>query len=213
MTLAGGGLVTVGGTGVYVASAAEADGSPVGGGAVAVGLAVGDTNGDGDGDGDSAIAGDEAIWDGDVGTGMSVGGCVDAPVAIRVDSCVEVGLDEERQAAIRVPIAAKPRLTKRRLEIRSNMVAPPSPPSSSFHLGIIYPPISPPHRSAGHLESGSLTPAIGSQQAPTASLSLAPGHAHQSQTQPCDGPTPQDRRRCQCKWPAPHAAGPVPSYR
>ncbi len=152
MVVAGGGVVTVGGTGVYVGSVAEAVGPGVRDDAVAVELAVGVA--DGGGEGDSRVVGDEAVTEGGAGTGVSVGSGVDAPNAIRVDFGVDAGPDEDRHAATRVPIAARPRLTKRRREIRPSTFTPRSRPVCSSRLEFISSPFNPLHRSARHLESG-----------------------------------------------------------
>ena len=200
----------MGGTGVYVGGAAEAVGSGPRGDSVAVTLAVGVA--DGGGEGGSELAGAEAIAEGDAGTGVSVGSSVDALDVIRVDSGVETVPAEGRHAASKVPIAARPRLTKRRREIRSNTLPPRSRPISSSHLEFIYPPISPELRSARHLESGPLTSVPSPQQVPTVGLSPAPGHARQSQTRPCGGPIHRDPRLCQCWLPVPPAAVLAPSY-
>ena len=121
MAVADGGLVIVGGTGVDVGeTVADAIASCVGGGTGVVGLAVADRAGPGEGGSGAAVK--EAVGVGNADTGVSVGNADSEPETIEVDSGVGVGPNEERQAATRVPTAARPRLTNRRREMLPHAV-------------------------------------------------------------------------------------------
>ena len=121
MAVGGGGLVGVGGSGVDVGGiVADAVAPCVGAGTGAVGLAVADKAGLGEVGSGAAVK--EAVGVGEASTGVSVG-CGDGELEIiEADSGAGVGTDEERQAATTVPTAARPRLTKRRREMRPHTV-------------------------------------------------------------------------------------------
>jgi hypothetical protein len=116
--------VLVAGTGVLVrGTAAVGEGSRVGGGGVAVGFAEGDNPGVGEGDRTGVVGeggADVAVTEGGTGVVVDVGRCVGEAEDIEVDCGEREELDEPRHAARKVPRAAKPRLTKRRLDIRSS---------------------------------------------------------------------------------------------
>lgn len=128
-----GGLVLVAGRDVTVGGVVAARVGPCVGvsAAVAVGF----------GDGGTLVAVNEAVGKGGIGVGVLVGSDVGEPEAMEADSGVEEP-NGERHAVKKLPTAANPRLTKRRLDMRPNTVVSGSLPDFTSLSGFTFPPVS-----------------------------------------------------------------------
>ena len=93
------------------------------------------------GDGGTVVAVRKAVGEGGIGVGVLVGSAGGEPEAIEADSGVEEP-SGERHAARKVPTAANPRPTKRRLDMRPNTVVSGSLPDFTSLSGFTFPPVS-----------------------------------------------------------------------